>query len=137
MDYKERCDELLERNKQLEKELEFSRSKSKGVVTNISKHKEYEYQIEREKAFLEHLYNSTPEAIAITNPYGIISMINREFTSLFSFTSEEAVNNNVNDLIVPDDLKEEAIGIDSLTSQNQKVVRQTIRKDKSGKKIKQ
>jgi len=135
MDYKEIYDELLERNKQLEKELEFSRSKSKGVVTNISKHKEYEYQIEREKAFLEHLYNSTPEAIAITNPYGIISMINREFTSLFSFTSEEAVNNNVNDLIVPDDLKEEAIGIDSLTSQNQKVVRQTIRKDKSGKKI--
>jgi PAS domain S-box-containing protein len=135
MDYKERYDELLERNKQSEKELEFLRSKNNGVVTDILKHKEYENQIEREKAFLENLYNSTPEAIAITSPFGIISMINREFTNLFGFTSEEAVNKNVNDLIVPDDLKEEAIGIDSLTSRNQKELRQTIRRDKWGKKI--
>ena len=49
----------------------------RGVVTDISKQKEYENQIIREKAFLEHLYNSTPAAIAITSPSGIISMINR------------------------------------------------------------
>ena len=61
----------------------------RGVVTDISKQKEYENQIIREKAFLEHLYNSTPAAIAITSPTGIISMINREFTNLFSFTMEE------------------------------------------------
>ena len=70
----------------------------RGVVTDISKQKEYENQIIREKAFLEHLYNSTPAAIAITNPSGVISMINREFTNLFSFTLEEAVNKNINDL---------------------------------------
>ncbi|HEX7493168.1 MAG TPA: PAS domain S-box protein, partial [Bacteroidales bacterium] len=40
----------------------------RGVVTDISKQKEYENQIKREKAFLEHLYNSTPAAIAITSP---------------------------------------------------------------------
>ena len=89
----------------------------------------------REKAFLEHLYNSIPAAIAITSTSGIISMINREFTNLFGFTSEEAVNNNINDLVVPDDLKEEAIRIDSLASMNNKEVRQTLRKDKSGNKI--
>lgn len=89
----------------------------------------------REKAFLEHLYNSIPAAIAITSTSGIISMINREFTNLFGFTSEEAVNNNINDLVVPDDLKEEAIRIDSLASMNNKEVRQTLRKDKFGNKI--
>ena len=107
----------------------------RGVITDVSKQREYENQIKREKAFLEHLYNSTPEAIAITSSSGVISMINREFTNLFGFTSEEAVNKNINDLIVPDDLKEEAIGIDSLASQNKKEVRLTIRKDKSGNKI--
>jgi len=55
-------------------------------------------------------------------------MINREFTHLFGFTSEEAVNKNINDLVVPDDLKEEAIKIDNLASLNQKEVRQTIRR---------
>ena len=47
-------------------------------------------------------------------------MINREFTNLFGYTSEEAVNKNINDLVVPDDLKEEAIKIDSLAITEQK-----------------
>ncbi len=107
----------------------------RGVVTDISKQKEYESQIIREKAFLEHLYNSTPVAMVITNPSGIISMINREFSNLFGFELEEAVNKNINDLIVPDEFKEEAIKIDNLASLNQKEVRQTIRKDKRGNNI--
>jgi PAS domain S-box-containing protein len=106
-----------------------------ALFFDISKQKEYENQIIREKAFLEHLYNSTPAAIAITSPTGIISMINREFTNLFSFTMEEAVNKNINDLVVPDDLKEEAMKIDTLASLNRKEVRQTIRMDKNGNKI--
>ena len=107
----------------------------RGVVTDISKQKEYENQIIREKAFLENLYNSTPAAIVITNTSGTISMINREFTDLFGFTMEEAVNKNIDDLVVPDDLKEEAIKIDNLASINKKEVRQTIRRDKAGNRI--
>ena len=107
----------------------------RGVVTDISKQKEYENQIIREKAFLEHLYNSAPAAIVITSPTGIISMINREFTNLFGYSMEEAVNNNINDLVVPDDLKEEARKIDHLASLNQKEIRQTLRKNKTGNKI--
>jgi PAS domain S-box-containing protein len=107
----------------------------RGVLTDITKQKEYENQIKREKAFLEDLYNSTPVAIAITNQSGIISMVNREFTNLFSYTLEEALNRNVNDLIVPAELREEAERIDTRTSQRKKEVLQTIRKDKSGKKI--
>ena len=80
----------------------------RGVVTDISKQKEYENQIKKEKAFLEHLIDSTPEAIAITDTSGKISMVNKEFTNLFGYTSEEAVNKYIDDLIVPDDLKEEA-----------------------------
>ena len=107
----------------------------RGVVTDISKQKEYENQIVREKAFLEHLYDSIPAAIVITDTSGIISMINREFTDLFGFTMEEAVNKNIDDLVVPEDLKEEAIKIDNLASINKKEVRQTIRMDKAGNRI--
>ena len=48
---------------------------------------------------------------------------------------EEALNANINDLIVPEDLKDEAIRIDILTADGQKEVRQTIRKNKSGKNL--
>jgi PAS domain S-box-containing protein len=107
----------------------------RGVITDISKQREYEDQIIREKAFLENLYNSTPAAIVITSTSGTISMVNREFTNLFGYTAEEAVNKNINDIIVPEELREEAVNIDTLASLNGKEIRQTIRQDKSGKKI--
>ncbi|MGE5421568.1 MAG: ATP-binding protein [Chloroflexota bacterium] len=107
----------------------------RGVLTDISRQKEYETQIIREKAFLEHIYNSAPAAIVITNSTGIISMINREFTNLFGFIPEEAVNYNVNDLIVPDELKDEAEIIDKLAEMNRREARETVRKGKDGKKI--
>jgi PAS domain S-box-containing protein len=107
----------------------------RGVITDISKHKEYENQINREKAFLEHLYNSTPTAIAITSSTGIVSMVNQEFTNLFGFTAEEAVNRNINDLVVPEELKEEAMQIDKLASKNKRELRQTTRINKQGKRI--
>jgi PAS domain S-box-containing protein len=107
----------------------------RGVITDISRQKEYETQIKREKAFLEHIYNSTPVALVITNSSGIISMINREFTALFGFTSEEAVNRNINELIVPENLKEEAEMVESLAGINKKETRQTVRKCKDGQLI--
>jgi PAS domain S-box-containing protein len=109
--------------------------KYRGTVTDISRQKEYEGQITREKAFLEHLIDSTPEAIAITDYPGRITMINKEFTNLFGYTSAEASGKMIDDLLVPDELREEAITIDNLASEHQCEVRQTIRKDKSGNRI--
>jgi PAS domain S-box-containing protein len=107
----------------------------RGVLTDISKQKEYENQIKREKAFLEYLIDSTPAAIAITNPSGKITIINKDFSNLFGYTPEEAIDKYVDDLLVPDDLKEEAIKIDSLTSINNKEIRNAIRRDKYGNRI--
>ncbi len=107
----------------------------RGVVTDISKQKEYENQIKREKAFLEHIIDSTPEAIAILDLPGRITMINKEFTKLFGYTAREAVNKFIDDLVVPDDLKDQAISINMLALEQYKEIRQTIRKDKHGKKI--
>lgn len=117
---------------------EFQNNKIKGyrgVISDFRKQKKYEEQITREKAFLEHLIDSAPEAIAITSVPGKIIMINREFTKLFGYTSEEAVNNLIDDLIVPDELKAKAVQIDNLTHKNQKEIRHSIRRDKYGNKI--
>lgn len=103
----------------------------RGVISDISRQKEYENQIKREKAFLEHIYDSAPTAIVITNADGIISMINKEFTNIFGFQPEEAVNRNVNDIIVPAEMKEEAEMIDNLAEINRRDVRETIRKGRT------
>ncbi|MBG0857903.1 MAG: PAS domain S-box protein [Bacteroidales bacterium] len=107
----------------------------RGTIIDISKHKNDEEQIMREKAFLGHLIDSTPEAIAITDPYGIITMVNQEFTRLFGYNTEEAINRPINDLVVPDDLKQEAGTLDKLSSERQRVELQTIRTDRNRARI--
>lgn len=107
----------------------------RGTLLNLSRYKKYEDQINREKAFLEHLIDSAPEAIVITDVNDNISIINKEFTELFGYTNDEAINKNINELVVPEDLKNEAITIEDIKFQNNKVVSQTVRKDKYGNRI--
>jgi PAS domain S-box-containing protein len=104
----------------------------RGVVIDISEQKKNEEQIIREKAFLEHLIDSTPEAIVITDIPGKITLINKEFTNLFGYTYEEAIGKYIDDLVVPDFLKDEAEQIDQKASRERKAEIETVRKDKNG-----
>jgi PAS domain S-box-containing protein len=101
----------------------------------VGKEKENNDQTFRDKVLLENLYNSIPSAIAITTPSGVVTMINSEFTNLFGYTHEDTAGKILNELIVPDELMEEANQIDMLSSENMKDVRQTVRKDKNGNRI--
>ncbi len=100
-----------------------------------STEREYNEPTFRDKVLLETLYNSIPSALAITNPEGMVTMINREFTNMFGYSQEETSGKNLNDLIVPDNLREEANQIDMLSAENMKDVRQTIRINNQGKQI--
>lgn len=88
--------------------------------------------LNREKAYLEHIIESAPEAIAITDCNGIITRINNEFTNLFGYTNEEAIGRNIDDLIIPENLKHEIIRTDSISGPGVKLTKQTVRKDKYG-----
>jgi PAS domain S-box-containing protein len=107
----------------------------RGVVIDISDQKKNEEQIIREKAFLEHLIDSTPEAIVITDIPGKITLINKEFTNLFGYSYEEALGKYIDDLVVPDDLREEAEMIDEKAKNKRKAEIETIRQDKNGNLI--
>ena len=105
------------------------------VLTDVSKHKEYEHQLSNEKAMLEHLIDAAPEAIVLTDFDGRIIRANKGFTNLFGYSPEEAFNRMVDDLLVPDDLKEEAIRIDEAAITGKTETLETIRKDKQGNRI--
>jgi PAS domain S-box-containing protein len=103
----------------------------RGLVKDISRQKDYETQIIREKAFLENLIDSAPEAISITDSEGKVTTINKEFTKLFKFTPEEAINTPINDLVLPADEKE----VTQISDLEIKEAKKTIRKDKYGNKV--
>jgi len=93
------------------------------------------FEKHRDKILLENLFDSILSAIVVTSPDGGITKTNSEFSKLFGFTEKEVQGRNLNELIVPSDMKKEAVQIDHATSEGSKEVRNTIRKDKHGRNI--
>ena len=105
------------------------------VLTDVSKHKEYEQKLSNEKALLEHLIDAAPEAIVLTDFDGRIMRINQGFTELFGYEADEAMNRMIDDLVVPDELREEAVKIDETALATGTGYLETIRKDRHGNRI--
>jgi PAS domain S-box-containing protein len=105
------------------------------VLTDVSKHKDFEHKLSNEKALLEHLIDAAPEAIVLTDFDGRIMRINKGFTQLFGYEADEAMNRMVDDLVVPDELRDEAITIDETALANGTGFLETIRMDKLGNRI--
>ena len=105
------------------------------VLTDVSKHKEYEQKLSNEKALLEHLIDAAPEAIVLTDFDGRIIRINQGFTRLFGYDADEAMNRMIDDLVVPEELRDEAVKIDETALSSGTGYLETIRKDKQGNRI--
>lgn len=106
----------------------------RGIVFDISKQKNYEAKINREKNILKHLVDSIPEAIVLIDRDGIISNMNKEFTSMFGYTREEVIGKNVDELITPDYLRNESYDLE-LVRKKGRLIKNTIRHDKEGNLI--
>ncbi len=109
----------------------------RGILTDLTDQKNYENEILGDKTFLEQLIEYSPEAIVLTNRNGIISRINPGFTRLFGYTEEEALGNNIDKLIVPEDLKNEGVSVTEMAISNEEKSLETFRlhKDKSRKYV--
>ncbi|MDX9903453.1 MAG: PAS domain S-box protein [Bacteroidales bacterium] len=105
------------------------------VLTDVSKHKDYEKKLSNEKALLEHLIDAAPEAIVLTDFDGRILRINKGFTNIFGYDAAEAENRMIDDLVVPEELREEAVKIDEVALANGTEAIETVRRDKAGNRI--
>jgi PAS domain S-box-containing protein len=79
-----------------------------AIQRDISERKKAEKQIKIEKAYLEQLFESAPEAIVVVDNDGKIIRINSEFTGMFGYTAEEALGCSIDKLLAPGELHEEA-----------------------------
>jgi len=73
---------------------------------DIAQRERVERELLRQKTYLDELFELAPDAVALTTLGNArILRINREFTRVFGYTSEEAVGNCLRDLVVPDGLE--------------------------------
>jgi len=94
-----------------------------------------EKQAQKEKAYLDNLYESAQEAVVITDLKGDIIRINPEFTKIFGYTEKEARGKNIDRLIASPQVKKEAKGITAKVAKGEKVSLETIRRRKDGSEV--
>lgn len=131
MRIKTKMNKLLTVNTELKKkidELESHASKSDSLNNDLG-------VLLKEKALLETLIDTAPEAIVQTTTKGIIERINKQFVQEFGFTREEAIGKNIDDLIVPPELRNEGISFTKRTANNETISTDTYRLNKRGEKI--
>lgn len=106
-----------------------------GVTRDITIQKAAEKQLKIQEAYFQTLIQEAPLAIVILNKDDTIRQVNKAFMFLFEYDADECVGHYINDLIVPDDLKEEGEKLAGEILTGKYISTETIRKTKSGKMI--
>jgi len=88
--------------------------------------------LDREKAYFEQLFDSAPVGIVLLDNDDRIIDCNSEFTRLFQFTKDQAEGRFINDLIVPEHLRQEASGISDSIAEGGTVYHETTRQRRDG-----
>ena len=89
----------------------------------------------KERAYFEHLFNSIPAALVLLDNNDCIVDFNEAFGKLFLFTIDEVEGKPINDLIVPDQLKEEAENATRNVGVGETIYYESVRKRKNGKLV--
>ncbi len=104
-----------------------------AIYRDITERKKAEEELLLQKTYLERLFNSAPEAIVWHDNLDRIVSVNDEFTRMFGYTREEAVGKPINELLVPEELKEEGVRFSSKVIGGERIEADTkrMRKDRS------
>jgi len=106
-----------------------------GIISNLSNYENTERELLIQKAYLDELFESSPEAVVLLDNKDRILRINQEFSRMFGYTEDEIKGKLLNNLVVPQDLSEEANNISKTIFDGTKVNIESVRQHKSGAKI--
>jgi PAS domain S-box-containing protein len=93
------------------------------------------YAEEKQTAHLDELFEQTPEAIMLVDLRDRVLRVNKEFTHIFGYTMDEISKGPSTELIVPVQLRAEALSSRERLSNGQTVNLETIRSRKDGSQV--
>jgi PAS domain S-box-containing protein len=88
--------------------------------------------LQKQKEYLNGLFELAPDAVILTDENFIVMRVNKEFTRMFGYTSNEAVGRWFPDLIVPEELREGAIKNRVRLEAGDRFYDETVRQRKDG-----
>src|SRR5712664_1812896 len=89
----------------------------------------------RQKEQLDGLFELSPDAVILTDHDFHVLRVNKEFTRIFGYTAEEVSGQWLLELIIPEELRAEALKNRDRLSSGNKVELETIRQRKDGVRL--
>ena len=108
---------------------------SQVIFRDITEKKSAEATIRKNETLFTQLFNSIPMATVMLDGGGKVLQINAGFREMFGYELEELKGKNLNDHIVPEELRNEGIDLNNLIHASRVISVETIRKHKQGKHV--
>ena len=108
---------------------------TKGFFQDVSEQRAAEAALAQGQAFLDQFVDCAPEALVFLGNDGRVQRVNPEFCRLFGYTSNEAVGQHIDSLVVPERMCEEAADLCRRAGNAEIVNVETTRRCKDGSEI--
>ncbi len=102
------------------------------IFRDITERKITETRVKKNETLFSQLFQNIPMAVVMLDEGGKVQQINKGFEAMFGFDVSELKGKNLNDSIVPDELRNEGVDLNNLITSNQVVRLETIRRHKNG-----
>lgn len=103
-----------------------------AIYRDITRRKKAEEELLIQKAYLERLFNSAPEAIVLHDNNDRIVNVNSEFTKMFGYSHDEAIGKPINDLVASEEFQDEAVRLSEKVIHGERVEIDTKRRRRDG-----
>ncbi len=102
---------------------------------DITGWKKAEEALQEQKAYFQHLFENSPEAVVVATNDSTIMQVNQAFVDVFGYTQEEAIGKNIDQLVAPNTYQDEAHEITSQIAEGETIKLETKRTCKDGTEI--
>ena len=106
-----------------------------SIVRDITDKRRTEREYLREKAFMDKLFESSPEAISVLNEEGKVDRVNSKFLNLFGLNREEVIGKPIDDVIAQGQEHEQAVEITREVHSGNTIEMETVRYKNDGAPI--
>jgi len=103
-----------------------------ALVEDITERKQVEGELSLQKAYFQQLFENSPDAIVMLDNADRIIDANGAFERLFQYSVGEVKGRDINHVIVPVGLMEEAVILSDTIRRRQSVQKESVRKRKDG-----
>jgi PAS domain S-box-containing protein len=111
------------------------RENEQELRTEIAERKQAEQDLQRQKEHLNGLFELAPEAVIVTEEDFTVLRVNKQFTRIFGYTLEESVGRRLQDLVVPEEFRDEAHSYRDQVTSGEKVYVECVRQRKDGSRL--